>query len=203
MNLDKNKFKEVITFGNKAFGFLKLSEAKVADTNIRKEKLSVEETKVIQDTLAKSIKDIGLQQFPVCTPEGEVFIGGRRLKAFELNKEQWIPVEIRDINSYQQRLDSWAENKARMEVEPLSEAQHFKETMQIEKKSAYQLAKDLGLPETYINDRLKVLETLSSTPGVLLQDERGLTREQEKKAVTFTKARDLSRDWVPQKLEKN
>jgi ParB family chromosome partitioning protein len=197
MNLDKNKFKDVVTVGNKTFGYLKLSDSSLSPNNIRPE-ISKEEVQAIKVTLLPSIEAIGMQQLPVCTPDGEIFIGGRRREAFKLKGEVWLPVEIRDTQAYDQMRDSWAENRARKEVEPLEEARHFKKMMIETKKSQRELETDLGVPEGYVRDRIRILETLGAET-LRIKDERGLTKEQEKKSVTLEKARVLSRDWVPQK----
>lgn len=195
MNLDKNKFKDIVTVGNKTFGYLKLSESSLSSNNIRPE-ISKEEIQYIKVTLLPSIDAIGLQQLAVCTPQGEVFIGGRRREAFKLKGETWLPVEIRDSQAYDQMKDSWAENRARKEIEPLEEARHFKKMVENKKISSNQLSKDLGLPHSYIYDRLQILDTLGFHQ-VEIVEEKGLTKEQEKKKITYRKARALARDYVP------
>lgn len=198
MNLDKNRFKDIVTVGNKTFGYLKISESSLSPNNIRPE-ISQEQIQEIKVTLLPSIDAIGLQQLAVCTPNGEIFIGGRRREAYKLRGETWLPVEIRDTDPYDQMKDSWAENRARKDVEPLEEAIHFKKMMETNKLPAYKLAKDLGLPQVYIDDRLSILRTFSPSGGIEIKEGHGLSKEQEKKTVTFAKARVLSRDWVPKK----
>lgn len=196
MNINKNKIKDVVTVANKTFGFLKLSEAKLSPNNIRPE-ISKDEAELIKVTLLPSIKAIGLQQLPVCTPEGEVFIGGRRWKAYELKGESWLPVEIRDTDAYDQMRDSWAENRARKDVEPLEEARHFQKMMKTKGVGQDKLAEELGLPEIYISDRIRVLKTVTPAGGEVVEG-HGLTDKQKRKTITFEKARTLSRDWIPQ-----
>lgn len=198
MNLDKTKFKDVVTVGNKTFGYLELSESSLSSNNIRPE-ISKEEVQVIKVTLLPSIDAIGMQQLPVCTPNGEIFIGGRRREAFKLKGETWLPVEIRDTQDYDQMKDSWAENRARKDVEPLEEARHFKKMMETSKVSINQLSKDLALPHGYIHDRLQVLEALGVETLDRIEESKGMTKEQEKKTITYEKAKVLSRDWVPKK----
>jgi len=198
MQINKNKFKEIKEIDeHTAFGWLKLSEAKVSPNNIRGE-LSKADIDLIQVTLLPSIKALGMSQLPQSTPEGEIFAGSRRLKAFELSKETFIPVIIKDANAKLQMALSWSENRARKEVEPLEEAKHFQKMMISEKLSQRTLATLLGFNDnTYISERIRILETLGDASRIT--SERGLTKEQEKKSMTIEKAKVLSRDWVPQK----
>jgi ParB-like chromosome segregation protein Spo0J len=201
MNLDKNKFKDVVTVGNKTFGYLKVTESSLSPNNIRPE-ISKEEVQVIKVTLLPSIDAIGMQQLPVSTPNGEIFIGGRRRQVYLEKKETWLPIEIRDTQDYDQMKDSWAENRARKDVEPLEEARHFAKMMKEKNISAEKLADELGLPHTYVKDRRQILEAFGISPesGVSkIAESKGLTKEEEKKTITYEKARVLSRDWVPKK----
>ena len=197
MNLNKNKFKDVVTVGNKTFGYLKLSESSLSPNNIRP-KISKEEIQIIKVTLLPSIKAIGMQQLPVCAPNGEIFIGGRRRQVYLEEGETWLPVEIREEESYDQMRDSWAENRARKDVEPLEEAKHFKKMMALQKIVHKALAQYLGLPHTYIAERIQILDALG-TESVPITSGKGLSKEQEKKTITIEKAKVLSRDWVPHK----
>jgi ParB/RepB/Spo0J family partition protein len=198
MQINKTKFKDIKEIDeHTAFGWLKLSEAKVSPNNIRPN-LKKEDIEIIKTTLLPSIKALGLSQLPQCTPEGEIFAGSRRLKAFELGKEPYLPTIIKDADSKLQMALSWAENKARKEVEVFYEAEHLKKMMEGSKMTQENLATFLGVPRTYIVDRLKILEHLSAA-DINIVSERGLTKEQEKKAITQEKAVILSRDWVPAK----
>jgi hypothetical protein len=51
------------------------------------------------------------------------------------------------------------------------------------KISGLQLSKDLGLPQGYVRDRIRILETLGAET-LRIKDERGLTKEQEKKLMS-------------------
>lgn len=198
MNYDLKKFKDVTRVGNKWFGFLKLSEAKISKNNIRS-LFSNEDLEIIKTQLCPSIKAIDLQQLPVTTTNGDVFIGGRRLKAFEFNNETWLPVEIRDCSPYEQMKSSWAENRARKEVEPLEEAKHFDKMLK-EKKLTYRgLATELGISKSFIDDRLNLLKTFGSvrTADKIIE---ATGTSLDKKRITVAKARQLARDWVPQKV---
>jgi ParB/RepB/Spo0J family partition protein len=204
MNINKNKFKDVKEIDeHTAFGWLKLSEAKVSPNNIR-EKLEKEDIEIVKKNLLPSIKALGLAQLPLSTPEGEIFAGSRRLKACEELGETLIPVVIKDIDSKAQIALSWSENRARQEVETLAEARKFKQLMDEHGMSGREVGIYLGIPNTYVAERLQMLETFGE--GVLSQDtkiveSKGLTKEEEKKSLTTEKAKILSRDWVPQKIK--
>lgn len=196
MQLDKNKFKDIATVGNKTFGYLKLSEAKLSINNIRPE-TTKEETEVIRVTLLPSIDAIGMQQLPVSSPKGEIFIGGRRLKAYEIKKEQWLAVEIRDVDDLEQMRASWAENRARQEVKPMEEARHFKKMVDAKGLSGRQLAHELGLSEDYVQRRLKWVNTVLHGTEVV----KGTGKQSEVKMITEEKMDALTSDWVEPKVQ--
>jgi ParB family chromosome partitioning protein len=202
MKINENKFEEIKQIDeHTAFGKLKLSEAKVSQNNIRHD-INKEEIEVIKVTLLPSIETLGLAQLPLSTPEGEIFAGSRRLVAYKeiegKNKKPFIPVIIKDVPEDIQMDLSWSENRARKEVEPLDEARHFKKRMEKFKISERELAKRLGVSHDYIVFRMQILETLGGASRTI-EESKGLTMEQEKKALTFEKAKVLSRDWVPSK----
>lgn len=195
MNLDKNKFKDVVQVSNKTFGFLKLSEAKLSQNNIRPV-ISKEEAEVIRVTLLPSIEAIGMQQLPVSSTKGEIFIGGRRFKAYELKGEQWLLVEIRDVDDQEQMRASWAENRARREVQPMDEARHFKKMVDAKGISGRELAQELGLSKDYVDERLKWIAVSPRDTSVV----KGTGKKSEIKEVTEEKMTSLTSGWVEPKV---
>ena len=203
MQINKNKFRNIQKIDEHlAFGELKLSEAEVSPNNIRylqNKEITTADLDIIRKTLVPSIKALGLAQLPSCDSEGRVFIGSRRMKAYQEAGELWIPIVIKEIPRKMEKAQSWSENRARKEIDELTEAQYLKtKFIDEEKMTESELSRFLGVPEVYVKDRLKVLEALGGSLRPLESD-RGLTREQEKKALTYEKARVLSRDWVPKK----
>jgi ParB/RepB/Spo0J family partition protein len=201
MNINKSKFTEIKEIDeHTAFARLKLSEATVSHNNIREE-LQKEDIEIIKVTLMPSIETLGLAQLPLSTPEGEIFAGSRRLTAYKelqgKSKTEFIPVIIKDVDDKTQIALSWSENRARKETEPLSEARKFKQLKNEHGMSEREIGVYLGIPHTYVSERLQILGVLSQDSVIV--DSKGLTKEQEKKSLTTEKAKVLSRDWVPKK----
>jgi ParB/RepB/Spo0J family partition protein len=201
MKINESKFRDLKEIDEHTyFGWLKVSELKLSPNNIRPE-ISKQESKEIEVTLLPSIQVLGMQQLPVCTPEGEVFIGGRRSESYRLKGEKWIPILIKDLDEAEQIKSSLAENKARKDVEPLDEAKQFRKLKKTKNLSSHQIAKETGYPVTIVEDRLRILEVFEQDAQSLgsFKGTKGLTKEQEKKTITYEKANILSRDYVPKK----
>jgi len=176
------EFRDVTTISGKKFGFVRVKDTKISPYNVRPE--ASPEEKEIKD-LAKSIKELGLQQLPVCTSKGEVYIGGRRKIAMELNNEEWMLVEIRDLPPLEQMLASYSENFHRREPDYWNEGILFKKMMSLGNLSYRELAKKLGLSKDYVAYRVKITNTLN----------KALTE-----GITFDQARILSSSRVPEKV---
>jgi ParB-like chromosome segregation protein Spo0J len=140
-----------------------------------------------------------MQQLPVSSPNGEIFIGGRRLKAYELKGEQWLAVEIRDVDDFEQMRSSWAENRARKEIDPLEEGKHFKKMVDFQKLSGAQLARDLGLSDDYVLDGLQIAETYGLGGGEII---KGTGTKSELKKLTKKKAVALLSSWIKPEVRK-
>jgi len=155
------QMKEKITVGNKTFAFVRVKDLKISKYNVRGE-ISPEEKEVIKVELAKSIKEFGLQQLPVVTPNGEVFIGGRRTVAFKELGEEWILVEIRDATPFEQLVASYTENFHRKNMNYIEEGKALKTMCELKGMSTYELAKELGISPYAIQQKIRVYEKLGS-----------------------------------------
>jgi len=155
-------FQKVWKVGDRTFGLLKVSEAKVSRWNIRTD-LSIAEMEEIKQNLAPSIEKEGLLQIPVATSRGEIYIGGRRLEAVKFLNEPVILVEIRDEDPFTQLKRSWTENFRRKDSNRFwEEGAKFKEMLKLKKMSIRELARELGVSEYYVRSRVKIHERLSA-----------------------------------------
>jgi len=174
------EFRNKTQIGNKVFAWAKVKDLRISKYNVRPE-VSEEEREEIKETLGKSIKEIGLQQIPVCTSEGEVYIGGRRLIAHDEIGEEWMLVEIRDASPFEQMLASYTENFHRKSPDYWNEGKLFSQMIKLGKVSQRELAKKLGLSRPYVEDRIQIWERLSgrraSMSGLDFKQVRLLTRD--------------------------
>ena len=188
VGLMERPYKEIIEKDGKKFGLLILDRAKISPYNEGSD-LTPEERKEIVEALKNSIKQQGLQQMMVATSKGEVFIGGSRLEALkELGvKEVWV--EIRDGTPDQLILWSITENLFRKPVESrfLEEGKRFKQWLELTGKTKRDLARQLGVSENYVGDKVRIYEHLieetNAEPGSVSQ-------------LDFKKAREIARTWT-------
>lgn len=153
-----------ISIGSKTFAFVRVKDLTISKYNVRPE-ITPEDKEEIRTELAKSIRELGLQQLPVVTPEGEVFIGGRRTVAFKELGEEWMLAEIREATPFEQLVASYTENFHRKAPNFMEEGKLFKQMCEIGQVSAAQLAKKLGLSDTTILSKIKAWEKLHDLPG--------------------------------------
>lgn len=175
------EFRNKTQVGNKVFAWARVKDLKVSPYNVRPE-VTEEEREEIRSSLAKSIKELGLQQIPVCTSNGEVYIGGRRLIAHDELGEEWMLVEIRDATPFEQMIASYTENFHRKEPNYLDEGRLFLQMCELGGISKRKLAKKLGVSEGYVRDRIRIWERLNR---------HGVT------TLTFEQARLLALDIIP------
>lgn len=175
-------FKDKQVVGNKTFAWAKVKVLKVSKYNVRPE-ITPEEKEEIKESLAKSIKELGLQQLPVCTSQGEVFIGGRRMLAFKELGEEWMLVEIREAEPFEQMIASYTENFHRKEPDWMNEGKLFKEMCETGQVSERELAKKLGINDSSIQTKILAYEKLNDASGV--------------GTITYEQARILSSLEIP------
>lgn len=168
--------------GNKTFAYVKVKGLKISKYNVRPE-TTPEEKEEIKTELAKSIKELGLQQLPVITSEGEVFIGGRRSIAFKELGEEWMLAEIRDAAPFEQMIASYTENFHRKEPDFMNEGKLFEQMCKEGQVSAAELGKKLGLSQETINHKISAYDKLHDLSGG--------------QSITFEQARMLSTSDIP------
>jgi len=188
------EMKNKTVIGKKIFAYVKVKDLKISEYNVRPG-ATPEEKEEIKTELAKSIKELGLQQLPVITPEGEVFIGGRRTIAFKELGEEWMLAEIRNAAPFEQMIASYTENFHRKSPDYMNEGRLFKEMIKegVAKgdiklqghgdKGHGILGKKLGISNDYVDARVRIFETLSSAAGG--------------SGIAFEQARMLSTSDIP------
>ena len=180
------EFRDRIKLGGKTFALIRVKDAKISKYNVRKEPDKLER-EVIKETLAKSIKELGLQQMPVCTSEGEIFVGGRRYIAYDELQEEWMAVEVRDLLPVDQMMASWTENFHRKEPDYWNEGRLFKKMITLGGVSIRSLAERLGVSEPYVRHRIKIHEKISDAFA--------------SRAITYETARYIATSELPQEAE--
>jgi len=122
----KVEFLKTWDINGKKFGLLKLP-APISPYNIRNDdEVKEEELEFIND-LAESIKEIGLEQLPLCSPKEGIFVGRNRYFACRRAGIDSILVEIRDISPFEQKRLSHQENIKRRNISWIKSAQYCKE----------------------------------------------------------------------------
>jgi len=189
--IENKRFKKVEKIGEKTFGWLKLP-AIISKNNVRQTEMTLKSIEPLEQRLADNINEIGLQQLPVVNGKGEVFIGGRRIKACTINGEDHVLVEIRDISDLDQKLASYSENKQKQEMTADEEGRLFKAIIEEEGISQVELAKKLGEPRTLIVTRMQIAKYVEGR-----QVPYGTGDPSEKKIVTASKAEKICQDSIP------
>lgn len=185
--IDETKFSKRWTIGNKEFGLLK-KPWKISENNVRETATEVERAD-IKANLAPNIKAIGMQQLPVVNGKGEVFIGGRRTVACEINGEPNLLVEIRDIPDVDQMIASWSENYTKRDMDAHQEGRIFKRMLEKFQLSERELAKRLGnVSKDTVNRKIRVFEDFYLSRGETVPHEKPNDSE---KTFNYGKAIEL------------
>lgn len=122
----KVEFIQTWKINDKKFGLLKLP-APISPYNIRNDETISDEELEFIDELAESIKEIGLEQLPLCHPNDGIFVGRNRYFGCEKAGIKSILVEIRDISPSEQKRLSHHENVQRKNISWLKSAEYCKE----------------------------------------------------------------------------
>jgi ParB family transcriptional regulator, chromosome partitioning protein len=114
------------------------------------------------ESLAKSIKDKGLLQ-PIVVRPGkedhtyEIVAGERRWRAAQLAQHHDVPVIIRDLDDREALEIALIENIQRADLNPLEEAQAYKQLIDTYQYTQQQLADGLGKSRSHIANTLRLL----------------------------------------------
>lgn len=197
MQINKEKFKDVKELDeHTAVGYLRVSMAVISKNNVRTQ--DKRQDAFTDVTLGTSIKDFGLANLPLCTPEGEILCGSRRLRAFK--DEEWIPVIIRDNLDDSQQLEislheNWSRCGLSIEDEIASLQKYIKANPSL---TMPEIAKKLHVPLTWVTDKLQIDKNLIPLlKGRKILKTEGMTKERERKTLSVSKASTLARDWIP------
>ena len=129
------------------------------------------------ETLAQSIQESGLLQPIVVRPRGKdgylLVAGERRLRAFQQLGRQEIPAIIREMDSEQGAVLALLENIQRQDLNCFEEAQAVRELMLHWGISQQQLSQRLGLAQSTLANKLRLLKLEPSVQERAL--ELGLT----------------------------
>lgn len=137
--------------------------------------------------LVESIKTVGLLQPPTVIRKKDgsfsVVYGARRVAACKQLKMKTIPAFVIENRAakeiWPQRL---AENISRKNLQPLEEARIFKYLKEELQLTAKEIAKAIGVTESYISQRLQLLSLPEEVQEAL-----------KKSQIDFTQARSLAR----------
>jgi len=203
MNFDKNKFRDVKELDeHTAVGYLRTSEATISPNNVRTQ--DAKEDLLTDVTLGKSIQAFGLANLPLCTPQGEIVCGSRRLRA--MKDQEWIPVLIRDNLTDVEQIEislheNWARKNLGVEEEIDSIQKYIKAKPNL---TMPEIAKKLQVPLTWLTDRLQIAKNvIPLLNGQKIVRSEGLNKEQEKMSLTLSKASVLSRDWISKEVREH
>lgn len=117
--------------------------------------------------LADSIKQQGIIEPLVITPDGTVLIGHRRLLAAQLAHLQEVPVVVRDATTLEEQLTIvLIENLQRKDLTPIQEARGYKALCDLG-LTASDVARKLGLGKQRVIEYLSLLRLSPTLQGML------------------------------------
>lgn len=109
------------------------------------------------ETLAKSIRRLGIIMPLIIRKESgefELVAGMRRLYAAEMVGLKKVPVKIMNIDPQDSEAIKIAENHEREDVNPIDEGEYFADVMQTNDWTQKDLAREVGVSEAYISQRM-------------------------------------------------
>lgn len=165
------------------------------------------------EDLVISIKQVGIIEPLVVKPVNgryEVIAGHRRLLASKIAKLPIVPCYVRQANRDQTEMLKIHENLYRSEIKPADEAEHFNHLIQKQKMTPTQIAKLISKSESYVSDRLAILnypdflrESLDNGDinfSVAREFSRFDDIKQMRQAVYYSKrsgmTQEMARKWV-------
>ena len=151
---------------------LQLSEISVGKNNPRKtfDQESIKE-------LADSIAQKGVLQPILVRPKGkryELVCGERRYRASKIAKIESIPANIRELDDDEAFEMQIIENLERKDVHPLEEAEAFKRMLDSGRYTQADIAAKMAKPESYIAQRLKLVELIPEIKKDFFSGELGI-----------------------------
>jgi ParB family chromosome partitioning protein len=108
--------------------------------------------------MADSIRQKGVLQPLLITPEGTIVAGHRRHAAATLAKEREVPVIVKHLTETEQQEIMLVENIQREDLTPLQEAQAFRALIERTGWTQADTARRLGVPHNRVHSRLVLLK---------------------------------------------
>lgn len=182
---------EIINKNGKTYA--RIADLRIAKTNVRQTDLIIgEEIECKDQDLADSLEAVGQKQPIVCDSNGNVFIGGRRLRAAKIAGKDLVEVKVEDIPEKDQLRASFEENWTQKSMSPFEVAKFFKVYMkEAGITSENEVAKLLKVSQQTVSQHLRVYETFQGYQPLvnIIYDEQA--EEGDDQALTFSKAAEL------------
>ena len=188
INYDKVEEKIMETVELDEVKQLKISDIRVNPYQPRK----IFDEQALQE-LAESIKEHGVIQ-PIIVKKSikgyEIVAGERRYRASQLAGKETIPAIIRDFTDEQMMEIAVLENLQRENLNPIEEAEAYKNLMQTLNLNQEQLAKKVGKSRSHITNILGILNLPESIKDLIITNK-----------ITMGHARVLSKLEYKEKIE--
>ena len=184
---------------------IKLSDLRVNPYQPRK----IFDEEALQE-LAESIKEHGVIQ-PIIVKKSikgyEIVAGERRYRASQLAGKETIPAIIRDFTDEQMMEIAVLENLQRENLNPIEEAEAYKNLMQTLNLNQEQLAKKVGKSRSHITNILGILNLPESIKDLIITNKitmghaRVLSKLEDKEKIETLAAKTITDNLSVRQLE--
>ena len=205
INYDKVEEKIMETVELDEVKELKLSDLRVNPYQPRK----IFDEEALQE-LAESIKEHGVIQ-PIIVKKSikgyEIVAGERRYRASQLAGKETIPAIIRDFTDEQMMEIAVLENLQRENLNPIEEAEAYKNLMQSLNLNQEQLAKKVGKSRSHITNILGILNLPESIKELIITNKitmghaRVLSKLEDKEKIETLAAKTITDNLSVRQLE--
>ena len=205
INYDKVEEKIMETVELDEVKELKLSDLRVNPYQPRK----IFDEESLQE-LAESIKEHGVIQ-PIIVKKSikgyEIVAGERRYRASQLAGKETIPAIIRDFTDEQMMEIAVLENLQRENLNPIEEAEAYKNLMQTLNLNQEQLAKKVGKSRSHITNILGILNLPESIKDLIITNKitmghaRVLSKLEDKEKIETLAAKTIKDNLSVRQLE--
>lgn len=205
INYDKVEEKIMETVELDEVKEIKLSDLRVNPYQPRK----IFDEEALQE-LAESIKEHGVIQ-PIIVKKSikgyEIVAGERRYRASQLAGKETIPAIIRDFTDEQMMEIAVLENLQRENLNPIEEAEAYKNLMQTLNLNQEQLAKKVGKSRSHITNILGILNLPESIKDLIITNKitmghaRVLSKLEDKEKIETLAAKTITDNLSVRQLE--
>ena len=205
INYDKVEEKIMETVKLDEVKELKLSDLRVNPYQPRK----IFDEEALEE-LAESIKEHGVIQ-PIIVKKSikgyEIVAGERRYRASQLAGKETIPAIIRDFTDEQMMEIAVLENLQRENLNPIEEAEAYKNLMQALNLNQEQLAKKVGKSRSHITNILGILNLPGSIKDLIIANKitmghaRVLSKLEDKEKIETLAAKTITDNLSVRQLE--